>query len=446
MAEQYSWDKALQEHYYVGSYSGIAGNIPNITRAAIADGKVLNNLVFLPYSGKDNYLLDSLNSTYSECSAFSGHLNDEIVMINARADVIDVVGTHEAFTTRSASMVPGVDITHRDVIKILNDVGNDIPVWVLQGDTYVASSVSPAHQQTYYRWLSAVNNTTSGWEYVGDLEPYYSNIVANDNNQLLTFTNTNSDRNYNISAGSGVGFVVNGRTMTISAHDGKIPWVKYNQGSHPEVKRSGLSVVTSEQGTRIQNDDATEKFYVAPDFSTPTDTGKVFTIDNDGAAKWKKIPTPEKDLTLQMYKDDLLNIGSNISILKKIYIPEGTTKIQGSFNCYPNTKYETISIVLLKADGGEYESRDNLNFDHLLALNDNTGPSGSRGQYSNTLNFMFKRNSFNDPFHSLAIKGTSGSDLSNYHISNIQIMFYKERADEVNSLNSVTDTDVSEND
>ena len=121
MAEQYSWDKARQEQYNVGYFESIAGNIPNITRATIADGKVLNNLVFLPYSGKDNYLLDSLNSTYSECSSFSGYLHDEIIMINARADVIDVVGTHEAFMTRSASLVSGVDITHRDVIKILND-------------------------------------------------------------------------------------------------------------------------------------------------------------------------------------------------------------------------------------------------------------------------------------------------------------------------------------
>lgn len=220
MAEQYSWDKARQAQYTVGYFGNIAGNIPNITRASIADGTVLNNLVFLPYSGKDNYLLDSLNSTYSECSSFSGYLYDEITMINARADVIDVVGTHSAFTTRSASLVSGVDITHRDVIKILNDTGNNIPVWVSQGNKYVASSVSPTHQQTYYRWLSAVNNGTSGWEYVGDLEPYYSNIVANENAQLLSFNNTNTARNYNISAGSGVGFTVNGSTLTISAQAG----------------------------------------------------------------------------------------------------------------------------------------------------------------------------------------------------------------------------------
>ena len=215
----------------------------------------------------------------------------------------------------------------------------------------------------------------------------------------------------------------------IGAGDGMINWVSYSQGSPtPVVLRSGLSVVSSEQGTRIQNDDATQKFFVAPNFSTPADTGKVFTIDTDGAAKWKPIPTPEKDLSLEMYQDNLLNISSNTSILKKIYVPEGTTKIQGSFNCNPSTGFDSISVVPLKADGRQYESKENLNFDHLLALNESE--ESTTGQYNNTLNFLFKRNSSNDQFHSLAIKGKSGSVLSNYHVSNIQIMFYKESQDE----------------
>ena len=232
----------------------------------------------------------------------------------------------------------------------------------------------------------------------------------------------------------------------IAASDGKISWVNYNPGSPtPVILKSGLSVVTSDQGTRIQNDDATKKFYVAPDFSTPADTGKVFTIDNDGAAKWKTIPTPEKDLSLEMYSDILLNISSNTSILKEIRIPEGTTKIEGSFNCYPHDDFESLSVVLLKADGREYDSSDNLNFDHLLALDD-VG-SAARGQYSNTLNFKFERNSSNDPFHTLAIKGQSGSILANYHISNIQIMFYKERSDGVSTLSLETNSENdSEND
>ena len=216
----------------------------------------------------------------------------------------------------------------------------------------------------------------------------------------------------------------------IGAGDGMINWVRYSQGSPtPVVLRSGLSVVSSEQGTRIQNDDASEKFFVAPNFSTPEDTGKVFTIDTDGAAKWKPIPTPKKDLFLQMYKDDYRDIGSNTSILKQIYIPEGTTKIEGSFNCNPSTGFESISIVPLKADGRQYESKENMNFDHLLALNESD--ESTTGQYNNTLTFKFKKKDDEDmPWHSLAIKGQSGSVMSNYHVSNIQIMFYKESSDE----------------
>lgn len=216
----------------------------------------------------------------------------------------------------------------------------------------------------------------------------------------------------------------------IGAGDGMINWVSYSQGSPtPVVLRSGLSVVSSEQGTRIQNYDATQKFFVAPNFSTPDDTGKVFTIDTDGAAKWKPIPTPKKDLFLQMYKDDLRNISSNISTLKTIYIPEGTTKIEGSFNCCPSTGFESISVVPKRADGREYSSKDNLNYDHLLALNETE--ESTTGQYNNTLTFKFKKKDDEDmPWHSLAIKGQSGSDLSNYHVSNLQIMFYKESSDE----------------
>lgn len=216
----------------------------------------------------------------------------------------------------------------------------------------------------------------------------------------------------------------------ISASDGKISWVKYSQGSPtPVVLKSGLSVVTSEQGTRIQNDDATEKFYVAPNFSTPADTGKVFTIDTDGSAKWKPIPTPKKDLFLQMYKDGLVDISTNTSTLKVIYIPQGTTKIEGSINCYPHTGFDSISFVPRKADGTQYDGPRNVNFDKLLALTEDDAPAG-RGQYSNTLSFKFSKTSSSDNWHSLAIKGKSGSVEGDYQLKNIQITFIKESQDE----------------
>lgn len=198
MAEQYSWISANNEGYSAGKFSDVDGNIMPWSRSTVADGKWLNREMILPFSGRDQYLLKSLNQTYDECSAFSGYLNEEIRIINARADVIDVVGSHDAFTARSAELVSGVDISDRDVIKILNDVGTDIPVWVYntESNVYVESTVSPSNQQTYYRWLSAVNDGPSGWEYVGDLEPYYKDIDLTENS--ITFENTAPERNYTI--------------------------------------------------------------------------------------------------------------------------------------------------------------------------------------------------------------------------------------------------------
>lgn len=211
----------------------------------------------------------------------------------------------------------------------------------------------------------------------------------------------------------------------IGASDGTISWVKYNQGSPtPIIDNSSLSVVSSEQGTRIQNDDATKKFYVAPDFTTPTDTGKFFGVDVDGQAKWKKIPNPPKDLFIDQYSYDLKNIGTNISVLKTIMIPEGTTKIIGSLDCYPDTGYNSLSIVTRKHDNTIYNGYATVNADKLLALDD----AGSVGQYRNTIPFQFKvtGNPNDGTWNHIAIKGQYGSAESNYHISNIMVTFFKE--------------------
>ena len=213
----------------------------------------------------------------------------------------------------------------------------------------------------------------------------------------------------------------------IGASDGTIPWVEYNQGSPtPIVDKSSLSVVSSEQGTRIQNDDATKKFYVAPDFTTPTDTGKFFGVDVDGKAKWKNIPNPPKDIFIDQYCYDLKNIDTNTSVLKTISIPEGTTKIIGSLDCYPNTDYNSLSIVTLKNDNTLYNSSASVNTNQLISLDDNDNPLV--GQYRNTIPFQFKvtGNPNDGTWKYIGIKGQAGSIANNYHISNIMVTFIKE--------------------
>ena len=179
------------------------------SRTTVADGKWLQQNTLDPISANDRILASAIHDVSAtlqdeidylgdELYNTSSYLNEEITKINARADVIDVVGNHEAFEERSAHLVPGVDISDRDVIKVLNDVGDDIPAWVLDNGSYVLSSIDTNNQQSYYRWLSAVDGNTSGWEYVGSLEPYYKDIELSENN--ITFENTAPERNYSIKA------------------------------------------------------------------------------------------------------------------------------------------------------------------------------------------------------------------------------------------------------
>lgn len=179
------------------------------SRTTVADGNWLQRETLDPISANDRILASAIHDVSAtlqdeidylgdELYNTSSYLEEEITKINARADVIDVVGNHEAFEERSAHLVPGVDISDRDVIKVLNDVGDDIPAWVLDNGSYVLSSIDTNNQQSYYRWLSAVDGNTSGWEYVGSLEPYYKDIELSENN--ITFENTAPERNYSIKA------------------------------------------------------------------------------------------------------------------------------------------------------------------------------------------------------------------------------------------------------
>lgn len=178
MAEQYSWLDASGKGYSAGQYSGEAGKLRKWSRGTVADGKWLNRETIEPFSGRDQYLLDSLNQTYDECSVFSGDLQYQIDVIEARADVVDVVGSYEDFVNKySAGYVPGI-VSDQDVIKILNDE-------------------TSGNSQTYYRWLSADDPATGTWTGVGSLEPSYNN--ANISDGILTVNNTNTERNYTLS-------------------------------------------------------------------------------------------------------------------------------------------------------------------------------------------------------------------------------------------------------
>lgn len=74
----------------------------------------------------------------------------------------------------------------------------------------------------------------------------------------------------------------------IGAGDGKIPWVTMG-GQTPVVVRSGLSIVKYQAGYCLQNDDASVKLWLAPDFAAG-DAGKILGIGGGGAIGWRNAP------------------------------------------------------------------------------------------------------------------------------------------------------------
>ena len=140
----------------------------------------------------------------------------------------------------------------------------------------------------------------------------------------------------------------------IGAGDGKVSWVQYSQGSPtPTVDRSPLSVVSSDTGTRIQNDVASKKFYVAPNFNA-ADYGKVLRINKENQkVMWDNPPVPPKDVFMETKHWDMSNDSGNNQIVKQLECPvhngKYPTKIIGSFECNPSTGHNTLAVLPLNA-------------------------------------------------------------------------------------------------
>ncbi len=84
----------------------------------------------------------------------------------------------------------------------------------------------------------------------------------------------------------------------IGAGDGKVSWVVIHEGGQPQVSRSGLSVVSRSSGAYIQNDDASVKFYLVPDY-VAGDAGKILGINNGGILGWRSAPRELPSATQQ---------------------------------------------------------------------------------------------------------------------------------------------------
>lgn len=188
----------------------------------------------------------------------------------------------------------------------------------------------------------------------------------------------------------------------------------------PTITPGDLNLVTYQSGLHL-NDGVGN---IAPCLPEPTSAndGQIATVTSEGV-KWRA-NQPPKDIFIDQYCYDLKNIGTNTSVLKTIAIPPGTTKIIGSLDCYPNTGYESLSIVTRKSDNTLYNSSGTVNTTQLLALDDDA----TTGLYHNTIPFQFKvtGNPNDGMWNHIAIKGQAESVEANYHLSNIMVTFIKE--------------------
>lgn len=136
----------------------------------------------------------------------------------------------------------------------------------------------------------------------------------------------------------------------IGAADGKIPWVEYHDPQpQPTINMSGLSVVTSDSGSRIQNDDASLQYYVAPPPASG-DTGKVLGVNSIGKVTWINVPNPGKDYDMYIAR----SISTPTSVFTKeigMIDEQGTHKDFFGMLGFTTPSTDSFALVPYDADG-----------------------------------------------------------------------------------------------
>lgn len=116
----------------------------NFSRGTYADGAMLQDKVFQRFRDSDMYLASAIDANSTDVSS----IYEELEHLKAASDVIAVYGTFSAFSAQSGDL--GY-LSDKDIIKVLKD------------ETVSAN-------QTYYQY----NTSTSSWNFICSLEPYYS--------------------------------------------------------------------------------------------------------------------------------------------------------------------------------------------------------------------------------------------------------------------------------
>ena len=173
-------------------------------------------------------------------SDLQNQIQNQIDLINASTDVINVYGSWSDFTTNSGQLFTTSAITDKDIIKVINDP-NDYPPELTAGGSH----------QTYHRWnITAENPHTARpldpsegeWAYIGYTDPYYNVAEIDEMVTALSGTISNTYLSANGTA------VQSGHNIVITKPDGDdVPHILIETSSH--VTFTGVSATTLSAST-----------------------------------------------------------------------------------------------------------------------------------------------------------------------------------------------------
>lgn len=194
-----------------------------------------------------------------------------------------------------------------------------------------------------------------------------------------------------------------------------------------------LNLVNYESGLHLNDGDGNIGLVVPEPASG--DHYKVLT-DTPQGVRWENNNPPE-DVFIKDYYDLQYGIGGNTTMLKQINFPlhdgHGPTKVEGHFVCYPDSNYDSLSIVPMASTSNEsyncYDIDQISNIPNLLALNQE---GSGIGDYYNCVCFSFHKKPTIESKELLGvgIKGISSSSWSNYHIYNLEMRYFYEKPKE----------------
>lgn len=160
-----SYVSATHDEYIDYLSATLSGNIENVS--------ALNEKIS-SFSSEFNTFVSSTNNRFNNIESNASGLQNQIDQLKIATDVIAVFGTHDEFSSASASTWQQ-QVTDNDTIKVLHD-----------NDEY----------QVYYEWHdpNSVQPHTdwTGWSAIGSLDPYYSKTdIENAAGKNINITTAN---------------------------------------------------------------------------------------------------------------------------------------------------------------------------------------------------------------------------------------------------------------